>query len=119
MGAAICAMAEKNKEIEGWLVGPPKIFDLEMHGSKSRSFWFSNFLYSYSYFNSMALWICIFPAKVRNLCPYALRGCQIVQNVCNNPDMKPEYMESWMVDRVLSNHRRVEAKISMTQLIGQ
>ena len=38
--------------------------------------------------------------QVRNLCPYALRGCQILQNVCNNPEMNPEYMEEWMVDRV-------------------
>lgn len=36
--------------------------------------------------------------SVRNLCPYALRGCQILQNVCNNPEMNPEYMEEWMVD---------------------
>ncbi|CAK9013604.1 Ankyrin-2 [Durusdinium trenchii] len=34
--------------------------------------------------------------RVRNLCPYALRGCQILQNVCNNPEFNPEYMEAWM-----------------------
>ncbi|CAK9028315.1 unnamed protein product [Durusdinium trenchii] len=38
---------------------------------------------------------------VRNLCPYALRGCQILQNVCNNPEFNPEYMEAWMVDRTV------------------
>mmetsp|Transcript_23629 Transcript_23629/g.56054 ORF Transcript_23629/g.56054 Transcript_23629/m.56054 type:complete len:284 (-) Transcript_23629:33-884(-) len=36
--------------------------------------------------------------SVRNMCPYALRGCQILQNVCNNPEMNPEYMEAWMAE---------------------
>lgn len=51
---------------------------------------------------SVLLWLCFSRGlvQVRNLCPYALRGCQILQNVCNNPEMNPEYMEAWMVDRV-------------------
>lgn len=34
----------------------------------------------------------------RNMWPHALRGCQIFQNVCNNPELHPENMKAWMSD---------------------
>jgi len=45
---------------------------------------------------------------VRNMWPHALRGCQVLQNVCNNPELNPEYMEAWMADYNTTPEMHVE-----------
>ncbi|CAE7246703.1 ANK2 [Symbiodinium natans] len=44
----------------------------------------------------------------RNMWPYALRSCQIFQNVCDNPDLNPENMKAWMSDYHASPEKEVE-----------